>query len=86
MDSGSAVLRWNRDNGVGTACGAPDTSNLAELMDRNNDVVVAVVCVTHAPLVTNILGWNPMGAAAFRLRQQIAMRPRNSLTLLCSLC
>jgi Flp pilus assembly protein TadG len=85
-DSGAAVLRWNRNNGVGTACGAPSTANLASLMDRNNDVVVAVTCVSHAPIVTTIFGWTPLGLASFRLRQQIAMRPRNSSTLLCSLC
>jgi Flp pilus assembly protein TadG len=85
-NDGSTSLRWKRDNGVGTACGAPDTGNLADLMDRGNDVVVAVVCVTHAPIVTTILGWTPMGAASFSLRQQIAMRPRNTLDLLCPLC
>jgi Flp pilus assembly protein TadG len=85
-DNGNALLRWDRDNGAGTACGAPDTGNLADLMDRGNDVVVAVVCVTHAPIVTTILGWTPMGAASFSLRQQIAMRPRNTLDLLCPLC
>jgi Flp pilus assembly protein TadG len=85
-ESGTAALRWDRDNGVGTACGAPDTSNLASLMDRGNDVIVAVVCVTHRPIVANILGWSPLGTDEFRLRQQIAMRPRQTLTLPCPLC
>jgi Flp pilus assembly protein TadG len=85
-ENGNAVLRWNRNNGVGTACGDPDTSSLASLMDRGNDIVVAVVCVTHRPIVTNIFDWSPVGAASFRLRQQIAMRPRNTLELLCPLC
>jgi hypothetical protein len=85
-NDGSTLLRWKRDNGVDTACSEPDRGSLADLMDRGNDVVVAVVCVTHAPIVTTILGWTPIGAAAFRLRQQIAMRPRHSLILECPLC
>jgi Flp pilus assembly protein TadG len=85
--SGSTVLRWDHDNGVGTtACGEPDRSNLASLMDKGNDLVIAVVCVEHEPIVGRILGWTPVGAASFTLRQQIALRPRDSTTLLCPLC
>jgi Flp pilus assembly protein TadG len=85
-NDGSTLLRWKHDNGAGAACGEPDRGNLADLMDKGNDVVVAVVCVVHTPVVTNILGWTPMGAASFRLRQQIAMRPRHSLVLECPPC
>ena len=85
-NNGSPALRWQLDNEEGTACGAPDTGNLLDLMDSENDVVVAVVCVTHLPIVGNVFGLDPAGAATFRLRQEIAMRPRQSLTLECPLC
>jgi Flp pilus assembly pilin Flp len=87
-NNGNPALRWQRGNDVDQDrdCGAPDTGSILDLMGSENDVVVAVVCVTHLPVVGNVLGWTPVGAATFELRQQIAMRPRQSLTLECPLC
>lgn len=84
LDSNGAVApRWDHDNGVGTPCShtSPDPS----LMSQDNDVIVAVVCVEHTPIIGQLLNYN-IGTGPFTLREQIAMRPRQSLTLLCPLC
>jgi Flp pilus assembly protein TadG len=86
MVDGDAVLKWSRTNGAGTPCGAPGTSGLNRLMTAGNDVIVAIVCVVHTPIVTNLIGQNTLGGASFNLREQIVMRPRKSLTLSCSDC
>ena len=83
LDNGNRVRRWDHDNGVGTPCThtPPDPS----LMSQGNDVIVAVVCVEHTPIIGQLLNYN-IGTGPFTLREQIAMRPRQSLTLLCPLC
>lgn len=83
LDSGNAVLRWSHDNGVGPNC--THTSPAPSLMSQDNDVIVAVVCVEHTPIIGQLLNYD-IGTNPFTLREQIAMRPRQSLTLLCPLC
>jgi Flp pilus assembly protein TadG len=84
--SNAMTLRWRRDNGTGAACGGPNVADLVSLTAAGNDIVVAVVCLNHVPIISRILDWDTLGAATFRLREQIAMRPRESLALECPTC
>ncbi len=86
LDNGDVEKRWQHNNGIGTDCGDPDDSELASLMTAGNDVLIVVVCADHSPIIASIFGRKILGKDTFRLRQQIHMRPRQSLTLLCSDC
>ena len=86
LQSGSIMLAWRRDNGLGAACGAPNEADLVSLTTAGNDIVVAVACMDYTPVVSDILDADLLGAATFRLREQIAMRPRESLVLNCATC
>jgi Flp pilus assembly protein TadG len=80
------VLRWSQNNGVGTDCTDPPTAGFADLMTQGNDIVVAVVCATHTPIVANTITERFMGGAEFELRRQVTMRPRQSNVLICNGC
>ena len=86
LDNGIVERRWQHTNGIGTDCVDPNRSGLASLMTDKNDVLIAVICANHAPIVTSIIGKKILGKDKFTLRQQFHMRPRQSLTLLCSDC
>jgi Flp pilus assembly pilin Flp len=86
MVSGAIMLIWRRDNGVGAACGAPNEGDLVSLTTAGNDIIVAVACLDYTPVVSEVAGTETLGAATFRLREQIAMRPRESLILNCPTC
>ena len=86
LEDGTIQLVWRRDNGVGAACGAPDEADLVALTTAGNDIVVAVACLDYTPVVSDIVNAEMLGAASFRLREQIAMRPRESLILTCPAC
>jgi Flp pilus assembly protein TadG len=85
-NQGGAVLRWSRTNGVGTDCTNPVTTDLSSLMTQGNDLVVAVVCAPHAPIVANIITQRFMGTTEIMLRRQVTMRPRQSTQLVCPTC
>jgi hypothetical protein len=80
------VLRWDLDNGVGVPCGTPSEAGLGNLMTAGNDLVIAVVCATHKPIITKIFGENILGKTEFTLREQIVMRPRAGSFLECPDC
>jgi hypothetical protein len=80
------VLRWDLNNGVGVPCGAPSQAGLGGLMTAGNDLVITVVCVTHEPIITTIIGKNILGRTEFTLRDQIVMRPRAGSFLECPDC
>lgn len=88
--SGDVVLKWSREQvGSGGACAAPDATyrnSLANLMTLGNDVIVVVSCTVHAPLMANLISETILGPATFALREQIAMRPRQTLKLDCTGC
>jgi len=84
--AGLPVLRWDLDNGVGVPCGAPSQAGLGGLMTAGNDLVITVVCVTHEPIITTIIGKNILGKTEFTLREQIVMRPRAGNNLECPNC
>ena len=86
LNDGTIQLVWRRDNGVGAACGAPDEADLVALTTAGNDIVVAVACLDYTPVVSEIVNSELLGSASFRLREQIAMRPRESLILACPTC
>jgi Flp pilus assembly protein TadG len=76
MVSGAVNLIWSDTNGQNSACGTPSTSGLDDLMDGGNDIIVAQVCTTYTPHIVTFLGEYLLGAANFRVVQQIAQRPR----------
>ncbi len=86
MNQSGPVLRWSMDNGQGTDCTNPATAGLSNLMTQGNDIIVAVVCATHRPIVANIITERFMGTADIVLRRQVTMRPRQSNMLLCGGC
>jgi Flp pilus assembly protein TadG len=83
--SGATVKqRWKSSSSGGTACPAPPTSNLPNLMTAGNDVVLAVSCMTYTPWIATFLGQTLIGATSFTLSETITSRPRASLTLTCT--
>lgn len=82
MDT-NPVLRWSHTNGVGPDCENPSTTSLADLMVQGNDIVIAVVCANHAPIVANIITQRFMGTTDILLQRQVTMRPRQSNQLIC---
>ena len=77
---------WNRKSANGTACAAPTTSGMNSLMTDGNDLVVAVLCTSYSPYIATFLGQSILGATSFSMSEQIANRPRQSVTLNCTGC
>ena len=86
INGGAVTQRWSENSTGGSACSAPSTASLDELMTDGNDVVVAVACTLYTPYVATFLGENLLGATSFTLRQEIALRPRMTATLNCTTC
>lgn len=84
--SGAVINQWTRKSTTGTACTAPVGNSLKTLMAEGNDLIVAVVCTTYQPSVAQILGKTVLGETAYRINEQIALRPRTSSTLSCVGC
>ena len=83
-ESGGTV-RWTREYGTGPDCKNPLPTEVSGLMTQNNDIVVAVVCANHSPIVTNMITKRFMGSADILLQRRVTMRPRQSKDLkLCS--
>ncbi len=79
--SGAINNQWSRKSTTGTACTAPTTAGMANLMTDGNDLIVAVVCTRYTPYVATFLGENILGATTFSMNEQIALRPRQSAKL-----
>jgi Flp pilus assembly protein TadG len=84
--SGTVTNQWSRKSSNGSACTAPSTSGMANLMTDGNDVIVAEVCTTYTPYLATFLGTKILGATSFAMSEQIALRPRQSSTLTCTGC
>lgn len=85
--SGAATTLWSQEYGSGELdCEEPAPSAVNSLMTQDNDVVVAVVCARHAPLVVNTMIGDLIGGASVTLQRQVTMRPRLDKTLECSAC
>ena len=84
--SGTITNQWKKSSTGGTACAAPNTTGMADLMTDNNDLIVTVVCMNYSPYVASFLGKAILGATSFTLSEQIALRPRQSTTLACTGC
>jgi Flp pilus assembly protein TadG len=78
-NGGTPQLKWQDSHGP--SCGAPDTSNLVNLMAEGNDIIMAMACVNYTPITGNIIG-----SAPFNLHDALALRPRQNLTLDCNNC
>lgn len=85
MNGAVADQIWERSNGLGQPCAAPDIDDLPLLMNGPNDVVVVVVCTTHAVqsawVVDSIVG-NP----TIDLQEQMIVRPREFSNINCPTC
>ena len=84
--SGTITNQWKKSSTGGTACAAPNTTGMADLMTDSNDLIVTVVCLNYSPYVASFLGKAILGATSFTLSEQIALRPRQSTTLACTGC
>jgi hypothetical protein len=83
--SGASISKiWEVTNGDGPGCsGNPDTTEMEDLMDAGNDIIVAQTCTTFAPYVGTFLGTVILGATTFDLAQTAMVRPRSTLQLDC---
>ncbi len=84
--SGTITNQWKKSSTGGTACAAPNTTGMSDLMTDSNDLIVTVVCMNYSPYVASFLGKTILGATSFNLSEQIALRPRQSTTLACTGC
>jgi Flp pilus assembly protein TadG len=84
--SGTITNQWKKSSTGGTACAAPNTTGMSDLMTDSNDLIVTVVCMNYSPYVASFLGKAILGATSFTLSEQIALRPRQSTTLACTGC
>jgi Flp pilus assembly protein TadG len=84
--SGAPVNQWHKNSAGGTACGAPSTAGMNNLMTDGNDVIVATVCTSYTPYMATFLGQAVLGATSFTMSEQIALRPRQTSTLDCPTC
>jgi Flp pilus assembly protein TadG len=84
--SGTITNQWKKSSTGGTACAAPNTTGMSDLMTDSNDLIVTVVCMNYSPYVASFLGETILGATSFTLSEQIALRPRQSTTLACTGC
>jgi hypothetical protein len=97
-DITGANVRWRRSSGtLGDRCEAPaNNAALWGLMQDGslgvdgkpvtNDIIVAVACAKHRPILADVIGVSRLGRLNFTLREQFAMRPRPSSTLVCPDC
>jgi Flp pilus assembly protein TadG len=84
---GSAITNdWSHKSANGSNCSAPSTDGMANLMTDGNDLIVAVICTTYSPYIATFLGQSILGATSFSMSEQIALRPRQSATLVCPSC
>ena len=78
--SGStAVLRWQH-NTNGTCAGTLPTGMVGMMAD-GNDLVLARVCTSYAPITGKVVSAGP-----FNLTDQFVLRPREAPQLLCPNC
>jgi len=84
--SGTITNQWKKSSTGGTACAAPSTTGMSDLMTDSNDLIVTVVCMNYSPYIASFLGKAILGATSFTLSEQIALRPRQSTTLACTGC
>lgn len=90
--SPAPVLRWRKSSPEGQACTAPNPS-VYPIIDILNpsaqtpatDVIVAVVCMPYAAPVPNFPGLSDFFSNIV-IRRSMALRPRNSATLVCTAC
>lgn len=78
------TVRWRREYGTGPNC--TDPASPSGLMTQKNDIVVAVVCANHTPIVTNYYTSGVIGPAEILLERRVTMRPRMSLRLCMTSC
>ena len=73
-------VRW-KDIKNANCGGDPSTTGLIDLMNENNDLVMARVCISVTPITGKIVG-----SAPFTLTDSLVLRPRQSTTITCSDC
>lgn len=83
---GVPTNKWSANNGSAGNCGAPSILGMLPLMTDGNDLIVTRVCSTYQPYIATFLGSSILGASSFQLKDEIALRPRQSNTLNCSDC
>jgi Flp pilus assembly protein TadG len=82
----AAAKQWSKTSSAGPGCTAPSTTGMTDLMTANNDIIVAQACMVYKPYVATFLGNSILGAATFKLQQDIMVRPRSTTTLACTGC
>ena len=78
---------WNYESPEGPACtGTIDTSNMADLMNGPNDLIVARVCVNFKPMWGALDNSPILRSWAYNVREITVTRPRARDTSVCSDC
>ncbi|MGE3872663.1 MAG: TadE/TadG family type IV pilus assembly protein [Parvibaculaceae bacterium] len=83
---GAVKQQWSYSANGGSACGAaPTAADLAAIgtneMSDGNDIIVASVCTTVAPIALQMFGFKSIA-----MKYRISMRPRLGKTLDCTNC
>jgi Flp pilus assembly protein TadG len=83
LENGAVKRKWHNESGptCGSAPTQNETANFGKLMTDGNDLVITRVCIKMKPIIGSILKLNE-----YNLNEQFALRPRQSLTLLCGDC
>jgi Flp pilus assembly protein TadG len=78
--------QWTVSSNGGEACDTVDTTQLTDLVDNGQDVIVSVACTEYVPPVVSFMWGNILGFSSITIREQMAMRPRISSTIGCTGC
>lgn len=82
----AATPQWRVMSTGGRDCDSVQTQPLTNLVDNGQDVIVSVACMNYVPPVVEFLGINIIGFRSINIREQMAMRPRKSNTIVCTGC
>ena len=86
MKNGAVKQEWSYSANGGSSCGAtPSAADLQAMgsseMGEGNDIVIASVCTTIAPMALQVFGFTSID-----MKYRISMRPRLGKTLDCTNC
>jgi TadE-like protein len=82
---GSTLTKmWQVSNGsVETCTKPPPTSDMLNLMEANNDLIISHVCATYTPYIGTFMSGTTLGATSFKIEEFVIQRPRSSSKLDC---
>jgi TadE-like protein len=84
MEGTTLTKKWQVNNGSVVECAKPPpTSDMPNLMEANNDLIIAHVCATYTPYIGTFTYGSTMGGASFKIEEFVIQRPRSTTKLDC---